>query len=178
MRKNWRVVLILAIIASLFLAGCGGGGEKTEGETGSGEGSTGIATEVKEVDEKVMEGKEAFEKVAEEYKSKPSTETLQALVDFAEEQNKELDKLGIEGANIAAEAKEEAEAEPVTAVVEKIEEAKALMKELGENAEASLEALEEKEPEPSKYLGTIENLKATLEELEKFYAGGEEGEGH
>jgi len=179
--KNWRVVLILAIIASLFVAGCSGGGASTEGEAAkeAGAGGEGVNVEqkVKSVEEKILESEEAFKKVAEEYASKPSTETLAGLATFADEQAKELDALGVEAANIEAEREGEEGAEPVAAAVELVEEGKGLAKELKKNAEASLKELEAKDLSASKYLASITNVKTSIESFEEFYkkAKGEEG---
>ncbi len=182
MRKNWRVVLILAIIASLFVAGCSGGGAtKTEStgaeEAGAESESVKVEQKVKAVEKKILESEKAFEKAAEDYAGKPSTETLEGLVRFSDELTKELDVLGVEAANIEAERTGEEGAEPIAAAVDLIEEGKALAKELKKNAEASMKELEAKDLQASKYLGTISNVKASIEAFEEFYAKakGEEG---
>jgi len=172
-RKNWRVFIILAIIASLFVAGCGGGGESS---TESGGEQSGVALKVKDVEEKIAEGKSAFESAAEAYASEPSTKTLTGLVDFAKKQEEELTALGVEAANIAAEAKEESEAEPVNEAVTKITEAQSLMEELSTQAEASLKELKAKKTDAAKYLETVTGVKEAIKALEEFYTGGE-GEG-
>lgn len=167
MRKNWRIFIILAIIASLFVAGCSaGGGEKAkEGGTGS----VDIKAKAKEIDDKVLAGEVELTKLAEEYSSEPSTQTLTALIDFAKKQEEEFTVLGVEAANLAAAAPKEADAEPAAKSVELITEAKAIMEELVTAAETSMKALEEKKPEAEKYLETINGVKESLKAAEEFY---------
>lgn len=162
MRKNWRVFFILALIASLLVAGCGGGAG-TQVKPG------GIESKAKDLDAKILKSESRFKKVAEAYKSNPSTETLTGLVDFAAAEKDEFTKLGVQAANLTA-GVEEAEAEPATKVMEKIAEAKSLLEELGKAAEASKAALEAPKPDEVKYMDTVTAVKESIKATEEFYA--------
>lgn len=171
MRKNWRVFVILAIIASLFVTGCGGaGGEKSKEAGGE---SKNVEVEAKAIEEKVLEGDSAFKSVAEEYASKPSTETLEGLTKFADEQDAELTKLGVEAANLAAGAGEEAE--PVDKAVGTVTEAKSLVGKLKTACQTSAKVLEAEEPDATKYLATVKGVTEAIKALEEFYAKAKEG---
>lgn len=176
MSKNWRVFIIFALIASLFVAGCGGGGEEAK-ETGAGQGGEGVEAKAKIIEEKVLEMESSFKTVADAYTSDPSTETLKGLVDYAHKQDEELTKLGVEAANLAAGLEAEGEAEPVDKAVEEVTKAKEAMEELSKQAETSLKALESKSPNAEQYLETVKGVKEAITAAEAFFAGGEGG-GH